>query len=210
MRAEETRDGERADKARLRQQYLLARRAYSQIRGAEASASICARLTALVADLCAEGALRPHPREGGAIALYRAIRGEADVSGAAPALAAAGWRVAYPVVEGRALRFYRPLAADAWRRGRFGIWEPDPGRAEPVPTEALALVAVPGVAFTPDGRRLGYGGGYYDRWFAAAAGAGPVRVGVCFACQLAEDLPTEAHDVRVHHLVTEAGVTVCG
>ncbi|WP_175511533.1 5-formyltetrahydrofolate cyclo-ligase [Alicyclobacillus macrosporangiidus] len=196
------------EKTRLRRRYLAVRQAWSESRRAEASAVICARLVACVADLCRTGRLRVSPGAGAAVALYQAVRGEADVSGAAQALAEAGWRVAYPVTDGPRMAFYHAARPEAWRTGRFGIREPNPeAGAERVDPARLAVVVVPGVAFTARGDRLGYGGGYYDRWFAE--GAAPVRIGVCFSCQLASWLPVDAHDQRVDFVVTEEGVVPC-
>lgn len=64
------------------------------------------------------------------------------------------------------------------------------------------LIFVPGLAFTRDGRRLGRGGGYYDRLLADCPRR-TVRVGVCFECQIVEDLPSELHDQHVQGLATE-------
>ena len=66
----------------------------------------------------------------------------------------------------------------------------------------LDLVVVPGLAFTADGRRLGQGGGHYDR-FLPRLRAGCVTIGAAFAEQLVDDLPTEPHDRRVDHVVTD-------
>ncbi|MET0911145.1 MAG: 5-formyltetrahydrofolate cyclo-ligase [Ilumatobacteraceae bacterium] len=67
----------------------------------------------------------------------------------------------------------------------------------------LDVVVVPGLAFTADGRRLGQGGGHYDR-FLPRLRAGCVTVGAAFAEQLVADLPTEPHDVRLDLVVTDA------
>ena len=61
---------------------------------------------------------------------------------------------------------------------------------------SLDVVVVPGLAFTADGRRLGQGGGHYDR-FLRQLRRGCVTIGAAFAEQLVDDLPHEDHDVRV-------------
>ena len=73
--------------------------------------------------------------------------------------------------------------------------EPDPG--------AVDLVVVPGVAFTAAGHRLGQGGGWYDR-FLPGLRPGVARIGVCFAECLVDELPTEAHDVIMDLVLTDA------
>jgi 5-formyltetrahydrofolate cyclo-ligase len=75
-----------------------------------------------------------------------------------------------------------------------------PGDLDP---ELLDVVVVPGLAFTSDGRRLGQGGGHYDR-FLPRLRDGCRTVGTAFAEQLVDDLPTEDHDVRVELVVTDA------
>ena len=73
--------------------------------------------------------------------------------------------------------------------------EPDPA--------TIDLVVVPGVAFTAAGHRLGQGGGWYDR-FLTGLRPGVTRIGVCFAECLVDDLPTEAHDVTMDRVITDA------
>lgn len=88
-------------------------------------------------------------------------------------------------------------APDGMRRGAYGI-------AEPVsdvcclPAD-IDFMVVPGVAFTPDGGRLGRGGGYYDRYMSRE-GFRAFRAGVCFAVQCVDRLPLEPHDLHVDRL----------
>ena len=69
--------------------------------------------------------------------------------------------------------------------------------------EEVDVILVPGLAFTRGGERLGRGGGFYDRLLASLP-ARTVRLGVCFECQIVDELPGEAHDMRVDVVVTEA------
>ena len=73
---------------------------------------------------------------------------------------------------------------------------------EPDPV-TIDLVVVPGVAFTASGHRLGQGGGWYDR-FLPGLRPGVMRIGVCFAECLVDELPTEAHDVVMDRVITDA------
>ncbi|NOU35206.1 MAG: 5-formyltetrahydrofolate cyclo-ligase [Kiritimatiellaceae bacterium] len=84
------------------------------------------------------------------------------------------------------------------KTGRFGILEP----AAPVFAEEneLDLIIVPGVAFDRAGRRIGRGGGFYDRLLPQYR---TVRAGVCFDFQYLETVPAEEHDVRANWLITE-------
>ena len=81
----------------------------------------------------------------------------------------------------------------------FGISEP--GEDCPLlEKEEIDLVLVPAVCYDRRGYRLGFGGGYYDRWLERFGG---FRVGLCRAAVLQEQVPTEAHDSRVELLITE-------
>lgn len=82
----------------------------------------------------------------------------------------------------------------------FGIWEPDPARCPTVEKSAIDLVLVPGVCYDRRGYRLGFGGGYYDRWLEDFSG---FTVGLCRQVVLQQQVPTDAHDSRVHILLTE-------
>ena len=89
-------------------------------------------------------------------------------------------------------------------RGPLGIYtspESTPYRG------AIDTAIVPGLAFTRRGERLGYGGGYYDRWFKKYADC--YRVALCYEAQLLDSIPTEAHDVPMDAIVTERSVYNC-
>ena len=97
------------------------------------------------------------------------------------------------------VRLLSAAGCDALVFGAFGILEPQGER--PCPAGEIDLVVCPGVAFTADGRRLGRGRGYYDRYLGDPAFRG-FRVGVCYAHQLVDDLPVEPHDVRMDRVIT--------
>ena len=66
--------------------------------------------------------------------------------------------------------------------------------------EDIDLVLVPAVCYDRRGYRLGFGGGYYDRWLEHFSGS---RVGLCRTAILQEEVPIEAHDTKVQVLITE-------
>lgn len=81
----------------------------------------------------------------------------------------------------------------------FGIQEP--GEDCPlIAREEIDLILVPAVCYDRQGYRLGFGGGYYDRWLEHFSGA---RVGLCRSCILQDHVPTEPHDTKVDTLITE-------
>ena len=87
-------------------------------------------------------------------------------------------------------------------RHAYGMLEPAAGLPEVSPGE-VQLAFVPGLAFDCRGWRLGYGGGYFDRFLGGFSG---VSAGVTFRALLLEDLPHQAHDRRVSCVVSEAGI----
>jgi 5-formyltetrahydrofolate cyclo-ligase len=90
------------------------------------------------------------------------------------------------------------------RPGRYGVPSP-PTEAAPEALGAGDLVLVPGLAFDGAGRRLGRGGGHYDRALAAAE-EGTVAIGVGYEFQRVDAVPVEPHDVALDAVVTERGL----
>ena len=83
-----------------------------------------------------------------------------------------------------------------------GIFEPAPKHQKKIAASKIDYVLVPGVAFDRRGGRLGMGGGFYDRLLPHIPGA--VFVGLTFSAQVVTGrLPSEAHDMKVHSVVTE-------
>ncbi|WP_026039099.1 5-formyltetrahydrofolate cyclo-ligase [Sporolactobacillus vineae] len=98
------------------------------------------------------------------------------------------------------LTFYRIHSLDQLAEGFYGLKEPIPERTTVVTPEQLDLVIVPGVVFDPSGNRIGYGGGYYDRFLSGYRGR---TVSLLLEMQLAGTLPSEKHDRRIDQLITE-------
>ncbi|MEM9168703.1 MAG: 5-formyltetrahydrofolate cyclo-ligase [Pseudomonadota bacterium] len=145
-------------------------------------------------------ALDPSPDR--TIALYFPTKDELDTEPLADALLERGCTIGLPVVEKRkAPLAFRVYAAGARLvQGRFGIMTPD-ADAEPMTPD---IIVVPLVAFDASGRRLGYGGGYYDRTLAALRAQRPViAVGYAFAGQEVDGVPAGAHDEPMDWIVTE-------
>ena len=105
-----------------------------------------------------------------------------------------GKRVAVPKTVGSNLRFIWIENLDGLApTGLYDI--PEPVLNEPLADDARALVLVPGLAFDARGHRVGYGGGYYDRWLAAHPGH--PTVSLCYGFQMVDQLRDEAHDIAV-------------
>jgi len=141
------------------------------------------------------------------VAGYLPFRSEIDPRPAMMALHGLGYGVCVPVIEGRG----RPLAFRAWtpasrtERGPFGVRVPAEGAAV-----TPDLLLVPLLAFDPEGYRLGYGGGFYDRTLAAGRAAGPLTaIGLAYAAQQVARVPHGPHDARLDAVATEAGLVTC-
>ena len=104
-----------------------------------------------------------------------------------------GKRVAVPKVYGDDMRFIYMDDLSRVAEGYAGI--PEPVDDGPVADDPTALVLMPGMAFTKNGDRMGYGGGFYDK-FLASEPAHPT-VALCYAFQMVDSLPTEEYDIPV-------------
>ena len=91
------------------------------------------------------------------------------------------------------------------KEGVYGVQEPVARiRGEEVP-EDLDVIVVPGACFTPEGYRIGYGGGYYDSFLSKHAD-GALKVGFCYDRFIVDSIPVEDHDVPVDLIITEKEV----
>jgi len=121
-------------------------------------------------------------------------------------LLTAGKAVVLPYVDAAdgAMRAAAIRSLDDLVPGYRGIREP----AERVPAAVAEAAVVPGVAFDSRGGRLGYGGGFYDRYLEDIASGVPV-IGLCYDVQVVEEVPVEDHDRLVDIVVTERRVIRC-
>ena len=90
--------------------------------------------------------------------------------------------------------------------GHYGIREPKAEIVRTVPREEIDAVLVPAVAFDRRGYRVGYGGGYYDRFLPEVPRA--ARIGVAFSRQIVAEIPADSHDVPADRIVTEEEIIV--
>ena len=104
-----------------------------------------------------------------------------------------GKKVAVPKVYGDTMRFIYLEDMSCVETGYAGI--PEPVADEPVAEDKTALVLMPGLAFTKEGDRMGYGGGFYDRFLAEEPNH--PTVALCYEFQILESLPTEEYDIPV-------------
>ncbi|MBD2847158.1 5-formyltetrahydrofolate cyclo-ligase [Paenibacillus sp. IB182496] len=166
------------------------------------SARVCDRAARWLTET---GAARPM--------LYAPWRSEVDTGPLIERLWRAGLPVLLPRCEPatRAMTLYRIRSWDELMPGAYGIREPDPRRATRCEEgEWPDAVLAPGLAFDRDGGRLGYGGGYYDRFRERmdAAGADAGWVGLAFEAQLVARVPLQPHDAAMDAVMTERAVYI--
>ena len=139
----------------------------------------------------------------GVFAVYLASKEEIDLSPLVERLWAADRRVVVPAWRDDTYRLVAYSPKTELAAGPMGILEPAPGG------EGLISVAegdvsvwiVPGLAFSRSGARLGYGGGWYDRFLSRSAPSS-IALGVAYPFQIVADLPLEPHDIPLVDIVT--------
>lgn len=92
-------------------------------------------------------------------------------------------------------------------QNEYAIYEPNPEFCKLFPAEEIELVLVPGLAFDRNGYRIGYGGGYYDRFLKYCPDA--VWLGLAYENQLVDSIPHEKWDVPVKMIATEKRLIIC-
>ena len=180
------------EKKELRRLALAQRDALSAEERDRASLVLCRLLAAL-----------PELRGAKTVLGYVPVGSECDLRALYETLHALGKELAFPVTgKGGEMEAYVP--GGALVPGRFGVPEPVPARSRKLAPEKLDAVLVPCVGFDGEGRRLGHGGGHYDRFLARCPQA--VAILTAFEAQCLECVPCEEHDISFSLLVTEAGV----
>ena len=164
------------------------RRALTPEERTAASENICAKLAAL--------------NFHSPIAVYLASSQEIDLSPFIRKMLENGGKVVAPRWNGETyeLAVLKGLNESNLRQGPMGILEP--AEAEIVSPKEVEVWLVPGLAFTRNGKRLGYGGGWYDRLLSDAP-KDAVKLGITHAFQVVDNLPSEPHDILLSGVVDD-------
>ena len=183
-------------KAAIRREMRAKRRAFWAAKNAE----IAKNAGGEVATACASHVSCLSPRSP-FIAVYLATDDEIDLSEFIRRGLAEGRKFAAPRWNGTTyeLAELTSLEPGALRRGPMNIWEPPVDAVAVLPRD-VGLWLVPGLAFTADGKRLGYGGGWYDRLLAETAPTAR-KLGVALPFQIVPDLPSVATDIRLDGVI---------
>ena len=131
------------------------------------------------------------------ICVYAAIASEVDLRGFCQRAWKDGKKLYFPKVFGEEMEFYEVDDFICLKEGCFHVMDLKKYEDQPEPVHIL----VPGVAFSADGYRLGYGKGYYDRYLSMHPSLMPV--GICYSEQREPEIPTDIHDIRMTKLITD-------
>ena len=163
---------------------------------------------------CAKAEILLESRSITAFMVYVSFRSELDLS----RLIEWGWQTGRDVIaprciaEDRSMTLHYLRSWDDLMPGAYGIMEPNPAVTPPIDDGyAPDVVFVPGLAFDRQGGRLGYGGGYYDRFAetvirGAGGQARTLWIGMSFEAQLMANVPLKEHDLIMNGMITEQDV----
>jgi 5-formyltetrahydrofolate cyclo-ligase len=136
---------------------------------------------------------------------YYSLAGEVQTQRLLRRLIESGREVYLPVTgKDKQMNAVRLRDADAVHAGAFRVMEPDGD--EVIEPHRLDLILIPGLAFDASGGRMGYGAGCYDRFLPKCRG---VFAALAFGFQMIGCVPTQAHDVSMHYVITEQSVYDC-
>ena len=135
-------------------------------------------------------------RQASVVALFASLADEPQTTAIIEQLAQSK-RIVLPRIEGEEMEFYD--ISEGLHKGAFGIMEPV--ATTPIEPSEIDVMIVPGVAFTRNGARLGRGKGFYDKYLSRK-GFRAYTIGVCYPCQVVEDIPTEEHDKTLDRVVS--------
>jgi len=188
-------------KADIRRRLLARRRGLPQADVSRASKALCPRLASL-----------PEVVAAPVLAFYVAFAGEIDLKEFFLTSKRQGKEILLPrycVAAGcYEMVTVQDIETDT-RPAHYGIREPLPELAALPDRERnrpQVVWLVPGVAFAPQGERLGHGGGYYDRLLSSAQG---LKIGICHDWQILPELPCTERDVRMDMVISDRRLLPC-
>jgi 5-formyltetrahydrofolate cyclo-ligase len=183
-------------KAAMRRAVLLRRDALPE----SERVLLSSRIVATILDL-------PAYKNAGVVLAYASFGTEIQTDELLRRVLASGKVLLLPRVERDGLGLYevRDVGVDL-EPGTWGIREPIPDLCPLDDPDGIDFALVPGVAFDKRARRLGYGGGFYDRLLAGGLPEGTPLVSGAFGVQILDEVPTDPHDAPVDLVVTEGAV----
>ncbi len=135
----------------------------------------------------------------GSLFVYISVRGEPDTEGIIKNALADGKQVYVPRCgENGFMEAVRICDTDGFVKNAYGI--PEPARGDTADGSVIDLAVIPCVSASYDGRRLGHGGGYYDRFLKETKAE---KICLCFDRLIRNEIPTDENDVTMDEVITE-------
>ena len=148
-------------------------------------------------------------KEKRGITLFAPIRGEIDLLSEAYKLEQLGFYICLPRIMQDKMRFFRYQSGELLIRSSFGVPEPSDDAADVEPSQ-IAVAVCPGRAFDQKGNRLGYGKGYYDRYFGLYKDEErPILIGAAYPLQVLAQVPQTETDIRMNYLILPGDLMTC-
>ncbi|MFT7559535.1 MAG: 5-formyltetrahydrofolate cyclo-ligase [Flavobacteriales bacterium] len=187
------------DKKHLRQHFRARRRKLSRSQQQHAALMLCKNLLRIL-----------DTSKLKTIACYNASDGEISLSPFIQACLKKGIKCFTPTIRpNNSMSFHQYSGNYALQKNIYGILEA-PNSAKTIQAHKFDLVLLPLVAFDKNGRRLGMGGGYYDRCFEFLNhNRGPILIGVSHHCQQSKNLPEDVWDISLKHIVSDKNIIEC-
>lgn len=138
--------------------------------------------------------------ESDTIISYVSVNNEVDTIELINRAFAAGKRVAVPKIIDKEMQFYYISSLSELKKGYFNIPEPIDTSEICIPKSSGTLMIVPGVAFDKSNNRLGYGGGFYDKYLSRYS---LYKMAICFKEQLFDEICSEYYDVKMDEIITD-------
>ena len=149
---------------------------------------------------CAQLLSNPRVTESEHILVYVSTGSELPTLSLIKKLIEAGKKVYVPVMEDGVISAARLIKGSDLEPGAYGIPEIPRSLRRCIEPGKLDAAIIPGVCFSTEGKRLGRGGGHFDRYLSKTQA---YKIGLCYSRQLFEDIPEHEHDVRVDEVITE-------
>ncbi len=157
-------------------------------------------------DILIRNAFMKHTADYDTFLLYASFGTEIDTSSIAEELFRK-YIVAFPKShKDGIMTFHVVKSPDELHKGMYGIYEPDTSLPQPVITDRT-LCVMPGLAFMTDGSRLGYGGGYYDRFLAKYPQIH--KTALSYEELITDNLPVMQHDLKADYILTPERMILC-
>lgn len=143
-----------------------------------------------------------HPKYQAADTVFAYIDAKGEVQ--TKALIEDAWNkgktVVVPKVHGDIMKFYKIASYDDLEAGDFGIQEPK-AECDEVTVSEKSIVIMPGVAFDRKGNRIGYGKGYYDKYFSQYPEV--YKIAIAFSMQTVDEIPADEFDIKANCVITD-------